>query len=187
MTDVDRERYQTVYARNPGSVAAPTAGLHLTEELLQQIRKRGAALLSVTLHVGLGTFRPVSAKRLDEHVMHSEVAQISPNVVKRLLAARSEGGKILAVGTTSVRTLETAALHGNGQITPFSGDTDIFIRPGFQFHAVDRLLTNFHLPRSTLLVLISALANRELILEAYRKAVEERYRFFSYGDCMLIL
>lgn len=187
MTDVDRERYQTVYARNPGSVAAPTAGLHLTEELLQQIRKRGAALLSVTLHVGLGTFRPVSAKRLDEHVMHSEVAQITPNVVKRLISARSEGGKILAVGTTSVRTLESAALHGNGQITPFSGDTNLFIRPGFQFHAVDRLLTNFHLPRSTLLVLISALANRELILEAYRKAVEERYRFFSYGDCMLIL
>jgi S-adenosylmethionine:tRNA ribosyltransferase-isomerase len=187
MTDTDRERYQTVYARNPGSVAAPTAGLHLTEELLQQIRKRGTALLAVTLHVGLGTFRPVAAKKLDDHQMHSEVAQISENVVRRLQSARAEGGKILAVGTTSVRTLETAAKHGQGTLIPWAGQTDLFIRPGFTFHAVDRLLTNFHLPRSTLLVLVSAFATRELMLEAYRKAVEERYRFFSYGDCMLIL
>ena len=187
MTEQDRERYQTVYARSPGSVAAPTAGLHLTEDLLQKIRQAGVALVSVTLHVGLGTFRPVSAKRLDDHKMHSEYAQIAANVVRRLQASKSEGGRILAVGTTSVRTLESAALQGNGSLIEWAGQTDLFIRPGFRFQAVDRLLTNFHLPRSTLLVLVSSLAGRELMLEAYRKAVEERYRFFSYGDCMLIL
>ena len=187
MTEQDRERYQTVYARSPGSVAAPTAGLHLTEDLLQKIRQAGVALVSVTLHVGLGTFRPVSAKRLEDHKMHSEYAQIAANVVRRLQASKSEGGRILAVGTTSVRTLESAALQGNGSLIEWAGQTDLFIRPGFRFQAVDRLLTNFHLPRSTLLVLVSSLAGRELMLEAYRKAVEERYRFFSYGDCMLIL
>ena len=187
MTEQDRERYQTVYARSPGSVAAPTAGLHLTEDLLQKIRQAGVALVSITLHVGLGTFRPVSAKRLDDHKMHSEYAQIAANVVRRLQASKSEGGRILAVGTTSVRTLESAALQGNGSLIEWAGQTDLFIRPGFRFQAVDRLLTNFHLPRSTLLVLVSSLAGRELMLEAYRKAVEERYRFFSYGDCMLIL
>ena len=187
MTEQDRERYQTVYARSPGSVAAPTAGLHLTEDLLQKIRQAGVALVSVTLHVGLGTFRPVSAKRLDDHKMHSEYAQIAANVVRRLQASKSEGGRILAVGTTSVRTLESAALQGNGSLIEWAGQTDLFIRPGFRFQAVDRLLTNFHLPRSTLLILVSSLAGRELMLEAYRKAVEERYRFFSYGDCMLIL
>lgn len=186
MTQEDRERYQTVYARNPGSVAAPTAGLHLTEDLLKKIRQVGAALVSVTLHVGLGTFRPVSVQRLADHKMHSEYAQISANVVRRLQSAKSEGGRVLAVGTTSVRTLETSALHGNGSLIEWSGQTDLFIRPGFEFKVVDRLLTNFHLPRSTLLVLVSAFANLELMLEAYRKAVEERYRFFSYGDCMLI-
>ena len=187
MTEQDRERYQTVYARSPGSVAAPTAGLHLTEDLLQKIRQAGVALVSITLHVGLGTFRPVSAKQLDDHKMHSEYAQIAANVVRRLQASKSEGGRILAVGTTSVRTLESAALQGNGSLIEWAGQTDLFIRPGFRFQAVDRLLTNFHLPRSTLLVLVSSLAGRELMLEAYRKAVEERYRFFSYGDCMLIL
>ncbi|MFM8571140.1 MAG: tRNA preQ1(34) S-adenosylmethionine ribosyltransferase-isomerase QueA [Pirellula sp.] len=187
MTEQDRQRYQTVYARSPGSVAAPTAGLHLTEDLLKKIRQAGVALVSVTLHVGLGTFRPVSVTRLDEHKMHSEYAQITPNVVRRLQSSKAEGGRILAVGTTSVRTLETSALRGNGQLIEWSGQTDLFIRPGFQFHVVDRLLTNFHLPRSTLLVLVSAFAGRELMLEAYRKAVEERYRFFSYGDCMLIV
>jgi S-adenosylmethionine:tRNA ribosyltransferase-isomerase len=186
MTQEDRERYQTVYARNPGSVAAPTAGLHLTEDLLQKIRQVGVALVSVTLHVGLGTFRPVSVQKLADHKMHSEYAQISANVVRRLQSAKSEGGRVLAVGTTSVRTLETSALHGDGSLIEWSGQTDLFIRPGFQFKVVDRLLTNFHLPRSTLLVLVSAFSNRELMLEAYRKAVEERYRFFSYGDCMLI-
>lgn len=187
MTEQDRQRYQTVYARSPGSVAAPTAGLHLTEDLLKKIRQAGVALVSVTLHVGLGTFRPVSVTRLDEHKMHSEYAQITPNVVRRLQSSKAEGGRILAVGTTSVRTLETSALRGNGRLIEWSGQTDLFIRPGFQFHVVDRLLTNFHLPRSTLLVLVSAFAGRELMLEAYRKAVEERYRFFSYGDCMLIV
>ncbi|MFN6399587.1 MAG: tRNA preQ1(34) S-adenosylmethionine ribosyltransferase-isomerase QueA [Planctomycetota bacterium] len=187
MVEQDRQRYQTVYARNPGSVAAPTAGLHLTEDLLKNIRQAGVALVSVTLHVGLGTFRPVSVNRLDEHKMHSEYAQITGNVVRRLQSAKSEGGRILAVGTTSVRTLETSAFHGNGSLIEWSGQTDLFIRPGFKFHAVDRLLTNFHLPKSTLLVLVSAFAGRELILEAYQKAVQERYRFFSYGDCMLIL
>ena len=187
MTEQDRERYQTVYARSPGSVAAPTAGLHLTEDLLQKIRQAGVALVSITLHVGLGTFRPVSAKRLDDHKMHSEYAQIAANVVRRLQASKSEGGRILAVGTTSVRTLESAALQGNGSLIEWAGQTDLFIRPGFRFQAVDRLLTNFHLPRSTLLVLVSSLAGRELMLEAYRKAFEERYRFFSYCYCMLIL
>lgn len=187
MVEQDRERYQTVYARNPGSVAAPTAGLHLTEDLLKKVRQAGVALVSVTLHVGLGTFRPVSATKLDDHKMHSEFAQIGTNVVRRLQSAKSEGGRILAVGTTSVRTLETSALHGQGHLVEWAGQTDLFIRPGFKFQAVDRMLTNFHLPRSTLLVLVSAFASRELILEAYRKAVEQRYRFFSYGDCMLIL
>jgi S-adenosylmethionine:tRNA ribosyltransferase-isomerase len=187
MTEVDRQRYQTVYARNPGSVAAPTAGLHLTEELLQRIRGVGVALVSVTLHVGIGTFRPVQAAKLDQHKMHREWAQISGNVARRLMSARAEGGRILAVGTTTVRTLETAALQGQGALSEWTGETDLFIRPGHHFAAVDRMLTNFHLPRSTLLVLVSTFAGRELILEAYRKAVEERYRFFSYGDCMVIL
>lgn len=187
MTEQDRQRYQTVYARSPGSVAAPTAGLHLTEELLHKIRAAGVALVSVTLHVGLGTFRPVQVASLDAHKMHSEWAQIQGSVVRRLLSARAEGGRILAVGTTTVRTLETAALRGGGALSEWTGETDLFIRPGHRFAAVDRMLTNFHLPRSTLLVLVSAFATRELMLEAYRKAVEEKYRFFSYGDCMLIV
>ena len=187
MTAADKDRYQTVYARNPGSVAAPTAGLHLTHELIQRIRTAGVALVSLTLHVGLGTFRPIQTSRLSEHQMHSEFAQITEPVVKRLTSCRSEGGRIVAVGTTSARTLETAAQAGNGSFVPWSGQTDIFIRPGHQFKAVDVLLTNFHLPRSSLLVLVSAFATRDLILEAYRKAIEQEYRFYSYGDCMLIV
>jgi len=187
MTSSDKERYQTVYARNPGSVAAPTAGLHITEDLIQKIRASGVALVAVTLHVGLGTFRPIQVQRLADHKMHSEFAQISPQVVKRLLTARAEGGRIIAVGTSSVRTLETSAMHGNGTLIPWSGQTDIFIRPGHRFHGIDGMLTNFHLPRSSLIVLVSAFAGRDLVLEAYAKAIEERYRFFSYGDCMLIL
>ncbi|MCU0719822.1 MAG: tRNA preQ1(34) S-adenosylmethionine ribosyltransferase-isomerase QueA [Pirellula sp.] len=187
MTAVDRERYQTVYARNPGSVAAPTAGLHLTQDLIGQLRQKGTALVAVTLHVGLGTFRPIQTNDLANHKMHSEQANISEPVVKRLLSARAEGGRIIAVGTTSVRTLETAALHGGGELAPWTGETDIFIKPGHRFRAVDGLLTNFHLPKSSLIVLVSALAGRELILEAYNKAIEERYRFYSYGDCMLII
>ena len=187
MTTIDKERYQTVYARNPGSVAAPTAGLHITQELIQRIRTAGVALVSVTLHVGLGTFRPIQTARLSEHKMHSEYAQITEPVVKRLTGCRAEGGRIVAVGTTSARTLETAAMAGNGWLVPWSGQTDIFILPGHQFKAVDVLLTNFHLPRSSLLVLVSAFAGRELILEAYRIAIEQEYRFYSYGDCMLIV
>ncbi len=187
MTTIDKERYQTVYARNPGSVAAPTAGLHITQELIQRIRTAGVALVSVTLHVGLGTFRPIQTARLSEHKMHSEYAQITEPVVKRLTGCRAEGGRIVAVGTTSVRTLETAAMAGDGWLVPWSGQTDIFIRPGHQFKTVDVLLTNFHLPRSSLLVLVSAFAGRELILEAYRIAIEQEYRFYSYGDCMLIV
>jgi S-adenosylmethionine:tRNA ribosyltransferase-isomerase len=187
MVESDRNRYQTVYARNPGSVAAPTAGLHLTEDLLQKVRGAGVALVAVTLHVGLGTFRPVQAKKLDAHKMHSEYARITQNVVRRLQSARAEGGRILAVGTTSVRTLETAALHGGGTLAEWSGQTDLFIKPGHTFRALDRMLTNFHLPRSTLLVLVCTFAGRELMLEAYHKAIEQQYRFFSYGDCMLIV
>lgn len=187
MTTIDKERYQTVYARNPGSVAAPTAGLHLTPDLIQRIRGTGVALVSVTLHVGLGTFRPIQVSKLDEHKMHSEFAQITEPVVKRLQSCRSEGGRIVAVGTTSARTLETSARAGNGQLIPWNGSTDIFLRPGHKFAAVDVLLTNFHLPKSSLLVLVSAFAGKELIREAYRKAIEEEYRFYSYGDCMLIV
>lgn len=187
MTAVDRERYQTVYARNPGSVAAPTAGLHLTQELIGKLRQGGTALVAVTLHVGLGTFRPIQTNDLASHKMHSERANISEPVVKRLLNARAEGGRIIAVGTTSVRTLESAAMMGGGNLVAWGGETDIFIKPGHQFRAVDGLLTNFHLPKSSLIVLVSALAGPELIREAYAKAIEERYRFYSYGDCMLIL
>jgi len=187
MTSMDKDRYQTVYARNPGSVAAPTAGLHITQDLIQRIRSAGVALVSLTLHVGLGTFRPIQTARLAEHKMHSEYAQITEPVVKRLAGCRSEGGRIVAVGTTSVRTLETAALSGGGSLVPWSGQTDIFIRPGHQFKAVDVMLTNFHLPRSSLIVLVCAFANRDLIMEAYRKAIEQEYRFYSYGDCMLIV
>ena len=187
MIAMDKQRYQTVYARNPGSVAAPTAGLHITEELIQRIRAAGVALVSVTLHVGLGTFRPIQVSRLADHKMHSEVAQITEGVVKRLLSSRSEGGRIIAVGTTTARTLETAAQVGGGVLVPWSGQTDIFLRPGHRFAAVDVLLTNFHLPRSSLMVLVSAFATQELIMEAYRKAIEQEYRFYSYGDCMLIV
>ena len=187
MTTMDKERYQTVYARTPGSVAAPTAGLHLTPDLIQRVRTAGVALVSLTLHVGLGTFRPIQTSTLADHKMHSEFAQITEPVVKRLASCRSEGGRIVAVGTTSARTLETAAMAGGGSLVPWSGQTDIFIRPGHTFKAVDVLLTNFHLPRSSLLVMVSTFASRELILEAYRKAIEQEYRFYSYGDCMLIV
>ncbi len=187
MTSQDRDRYQTIYARAPGSVAAPTAGLHLTQDLITKVRSAGIALVAVTLHVGLGTFRPIQATSLDQHKMHSEQASITPQVVKRLQSARAEGGRIIAIGTTSVRTLETAAHQNNGSLDAWSGPTDIFIRPGHRFLAVDGMVTNFHLPKSSLLVLVSAFAGRGLVMEAYAKAIEERYRFYSYGDCMLIL
>jgi S-adenosylmethionine:tRNA ribosyltransferase-isomerase len=187
MTSIDKERYQTVYARTPGSVAAPTAGLHITQELIGRIRGAGVALVSVTLHVGLGTFKPIQTARLADHKMHSEYAQITEPVIKRLQSCRSEGGRVIAVGTTSVRTLETSAQAGEGKLIPWTGQTDIFLKPGHRFAAVDAMLTNFHLPRSSLIVLVSAFATRELVLEAYRKAIEQQYRFYSYGDCMLIL
>jgi S-adenosylmethionine:tRNA ribosyltransferase-isomerase len=187
MVDADRQRYQTVYARNAGSVAAPTAGLHFTPNLIQQLRGVGVAMVSVTLHVGIGTFRPIQSSTLAEHVMHSERGEISEAVVKRLLATRAELGRIIAVGTTSVRVLETAAIVNDGNLAAWRGETDIFIRPGYQFHAVDGLMTNFHLPKSTLLVLVSAFAGRDFIQRAYQEAIAEEYRFYSYGDCMLIL
>ncbi|MDZ4848600.1 MAG: tRNA preQ1(34) S-adenosylmethionine ribosyltransferase-isomerase QueA [Pirellulaceae bacterium] len=187
MVDDDRVRYQTVYARNDGSVAAPTAGLHFTPALIQQLRASGIALVSVTLHVGIGTFRPIQAKTLENHKMHSEVGELTEAVVKRLSLSRAEGGRIIAIGTTSVRVLETAALKSTSGLQAWSGETDIFIRPGHTFKAVDGLLTNFHLPRSSLMVLVATFAGLDLIHQAYAEAIRERYRFYSYGDCMLIL
>jgi S-adenosylmethionine:tRNA ribosyltransferase-isomerase len=184
-TAADRERYQTLYARHPGSVAAPTAGLHFTSELLERCRQRGIETSEVTLHVGLGTFRPISAERLDDHVMHSEWCEVSAATVAAVQRTRAQGGRIVAIGTTSVRTLETASQTGTLQ--PFQGETRLFIRPPYQFHSVDVMLTNFHLPKSTLLVLLSAFAGREKLLAAYHEAVEHHYRFYSYGDAMLVL
>lgn len=184
-SDSDWSRYQTTYAAHPGSVAAPTAGLHLTDELFRRCHEREIGTARVTLHVGIGTFRPVSARNLSGHRMHSEWCSISEEVVEQLRQTRRDGGRIVSVGTTSVRTLESASR--SGQLQPFSGETDLFIRPGHQFRSVDCLLTNFHLPKSTLLVLVSTLAGIEFIRRAYREAVENRYRFFSYGDAMLIL
>lgn len=180
----DRQRYQTVYASTPGAAAAPTAGLHFTDKVLAQCRERGAEIVEVTLHVGLGTFQPVRVQNVSEHRMHSERFELAAQAAAKL---QSSGGRILAAGTTAVRTLETAAQRGNGTLQACSGETDIFIYPGYRFQAVDGLLTNFHLPESTLLMLVCAFAGTELMLDAYRHAVKERYRFFSYGDCMLIL
>jgi S-adenosylmethionine:tRNA ribosyltransferase-isomerase len=181
----DRADYQTMFAREEGAVAAPTAGLHFTPELLERCDRRGIPRTFVTLHVGIGTFRPISVERLSEHTMHAEWCELSPAASAMLNDTRAVGGRIIAVGTTSVRTLETA-FH-DGQLAPWSGPTRIFIRPPYQFGGVDCLLTNFHLPRSTLFVLVSALAGLELIQRAYAEAVRERYRFYSYGDAMLIV
>ena len=183
--DQDWERYQTVYAVEPGSVAAPTAGLHFTPELLDRCRQRGIGTASVTLHVGIGTFRPVSADRLSEHRMHSEWCELDSTCAKQLRETRAGKRRVVAVGTTSVRTLETAA--SGGTIQAWQGSTDLFIRPPHEFQSVDALLTNFHLPRSTLLVLVSAFAGIDFIREAYQTAIREEYRFYSYGDAMLIL
>lgn len=180
-----KDRYQTVYARQEGSAAAPTAGLHFTPELLGRIRGMGVDIVPILLHVGLGTFRPVKVESIETHVMHSEYYEVTKEAAERINAARMSGGRIVCVGTTSVRTLETAA-DENGIIHPGSGDTSIFITPGKAFRAVDALVTNFHLPESTLLMLISAFMGRERALEAYRIAVREKYRFFSFGDAMLI-
>jgi len=183
----DRDRYQTVFSREPGSVAAPTAGLHFTSETLQVIEARGVEIARVTLHVGLGTFAPLRVDRVDEVHLHRERYSISPEAADALNRARTEQRRVVAVGTTVVRTLESAALKaGAGPIIPHAGDTEIFISPGFEFRIVNALLTNFHLPQSSLLMLVSAFAGRERILAAYRYAVEQRYRFFSYGDCMFV-
>ena len=181
----DNSRYQTVYAREEGSAAAPTAGLHFTPEILQKIREKGVKIAPVMLHVGLGTFRPVKVDKLDEHVMHTEYISVSEESAATINAARAAGGRIIAVGTTSCRTLESAA-DEQGIVHPISGDTGIFIYPGYRFRAVDALITNFHLPESTLVMLVSAFYNREAVLDAYRTAVAEKYRFFSFGDCMFI-
>lgn len=182
----DPKRYQTVYAKNPGSVAAPTAGLHFTSELLSLIREKGINIVSLLLHVGLGTFRPVKVENIEEHHMHAEYYHIPEYVVKTIETSRHNGGRIIAVGTTTTRCLESAA-DKMGKINPGSGWTDIFIYPGYSFKVIDGLVTNFHLPKSTLLMMVSAFAGREKILEAYRVAVKLKYRFFSFGDAMLII
>ncbi len=180
----DKERYQTVYNRERGSAAAPTAGLHFTKELLEKIRAKGCEEVFVTLHVGLGTFRPVSAENIEEHVMHREFYSVPPETAAAVNAAKAEGRRIVAVGTTAVRTLEAAG--ADGSLKAGSAWTNIFIYPGYRFRLTDALITNFHLPQSTLLMLVSALADRELILKAYEEAVKEKYRFFSFGDCTFI-
>jgi len=185
MREADRHWYQTVYAATPGSIAAPTAGLHFTQGLLRRLREVGIDIVRITLHVGVGTFRPIKTARLADHKMHSEWGHLSPEAVERLLAARQKGRRIVAVGTTCVRLLETAA--ADGQLKPFSGYTDLFIRPPYEFRAVDALLTNFHLPRTTLLVLVRTFGGDQLIRQAYEEAIRQEYRFYSYGDCMLIL
>jgi len=185
MVDADRDAYQTVYAEKPGAVAAPTAGLHFTPPLLAQLADAKIEICRVTLHVGLGTFRPISAARLDEHPMHAEWACIDGPTAARLNGLRAAGGRIVAVGTTVVRTLETAA--ASGQLQAWQGETDLFIRPPYRFRAVDALLTNFHLPKSTLLILVRTFGGDELIRRAYDEAIREGYRFYSYGDAMLVL
>ena len=182
----DKDRYQTVYAKTEGSAAAPTAGLHFTKELIDKIRARGTGFCEVTLHVGLGTFRPVKVERIEDHDMHAEYFSITEETAAELNRRRRAGGKIIAVGTTSLRVLESVT-DENGVVHAASGETRIFIYPGYRFKAVDRLITNFHLPESTLLMLTSALAGRETMLAAYREAVEKEYRFFSFGDAMMIL
>ncbi|MBE6647727.1 MAG: tRNA preQ1(34) S-adenosylmethionine ribosyltransferase-isomerase QueA [Ruminococcaceae bacterium] len=181
----DNSRYQTVYAKDEGSAAAPTAGLHFTKELLKTLMDKGVAIAPVMLHVGLGTFRPVKADRLDEHIMHTEFFSVSKESAELINSRRAAGGRVICVGTTSCRTLESAS-DEKGIVHPMSADTGIFIYPGYKFKAVDALITNFHLPQSTLIMLVSAFYNKENVMEAYKTAVEEKYRFFSFGDAMFI-
>ncbi len=183
-TPADHARYQTVFAQRPGAVAAPTAGLHFDDELMAALRAKGVATAEVTLHVGAGTFQPVRTEDLSEHIMHSEWIDVPESVCNAVEACRKRGGNVIAVGTTTVRSLESAAMTGT--LKPFQGDTDIFITPGYEFQVIDRLITNFHLPKSTLLMLISAFSGYDEIKKAYRHAVEEEYRFFSYGDAMYL-
>ncbi|NNF16746.1 MAG: tRNA preQ1(34) S-adenosylmethionine ribosyltransferase-isomerase QueA, partial [Gammaproteobacteria bacterium] len=181
---LDATRYQTIYAEDPGSVAAPTAGLHFDAAMFASLAQAGVETGFVTLHVGSGTFQPVRCENVTEHRMHAERISVDADLVQRIQAVKRAGGRIIAVGTTSLRSLEAASI--NGDVQPFSGETDIFILPGYRFRTVDALLTNFHLPESTLLMLVSALAGRTRTLEAYQHAIDERYRFFSYGDCMFV-
>ncbi len=181
---LDLERYQTVYAERPGAVAAPTAGLHFDHAMLERLRERGVESARVTLHVGAGTFQPVRAERLEEHVMHAEYVEVEEATCERVAATRAAGGRVVAVGTTSVRSLEAAS--ADGELRPFRGDTRLFITPGYRFRSVDALITNFHLPESTLLMLVAAFAGHEPVMAAYRHAVAARYRFFSYGDAMFL-
>lgn len=185
MVEADRQRYQTVYARTPGAVAAPTAGLHFTEPLLRRLQEQGTAICSLTLHVGPGTFRPIEAQSLADHRMDAEWGDLSEKTVETILECRRRGGRVVAVGSTSVRMLETAA--ASGTLRPFTGKTDLFIRPPYDFRVVDILLTNFHLPRTTPLVLVRTFAGDQLVMRAYDEAIREEYRFYSYGDAMLIL
>ena len=183
-TQTDRDRYQTVYAETPGAVAAPTAGLHFDQVLLNRLKETGIQSTTVTLHVGAGTFQPVRVDNIEDHHMHAEWLEVPQSACEAIAAARARGGRVVAVGTTAVRSLETAAQGGS--LKPFSGDSRIFIYPPYQFRVVDAIITNFHLPESTLLMLVSAFVGRESIMAAYRHAVEQRYRFFSYGDAMLL-
>ncbi|MDH4185995.1 MAG: tRNA preQ1(34) S-adenosylmethionine ribosyltransferase-isomerase QueA [Nitrospira sp.] len=185
-TNQDREWYQTLFAQHEGAIAAPTAGLHFTPELLARLKQCGVELTSVTLHVGIGTFKPVTVERIEDHRMGAEWIDIGAEAVRAIEEARARGGRIIAVGTTAVRALETAA-RAEGQVRLYRGETDLFMMPGYSFKAIDGLLTNFHLPKTTLLMLVSALAGTEFLREAYAEAVRERYRFYSYGDAMLIL
>lgn len=182
----NQERYQTVFARERGSAAAPTAGLHFTEDILQELKEKGVDIAFLTLHVGLGTFRPVSVDSIENHTMHSEYYSVSQETAETINKAKERGNQVIAVGTTSCRTLETVASENGGKMAEASGWTDIFIYPGYEFKVADRLLTNFHLPKSTLLMLVSALSSKEKIMQAYKEAVDEEYRFFSFGDAMFI-
>jgi S-adenosylmethionine:tRNA ribosyltransferase-isomerase len=184
--DSDRNRYQTIYAKRNGAVAAPTAGLHFTESVFASIKAKNINMVELTLHVGLGTFQPVRSENIEEHHLHAEVFEITREAAQQINETKMSGGKVVAVGTTSVRAIESS-VDANGRIFPRSGSTDIFIYPGYKFRVVDALVTNFHLPRSTLLMLVSAFAGREFIMEAYNEAVKGKYRFYSYGDSMLIL
>lgn len=183
----DAERYQTVYSKNPGSAAAPTAGLHFTPEIMAKLEEMGVSIAKVTLHVGLGTFRPVKVDDITEHVMHKEWYDLPADAAEKINRAKENGGRVIAVGTTSCRTLESVASFNDGKIVPSTGETGIFIYPGYEFKAIDGLITNFHLPESTLIMLVSAFAGYDHVMNAYKKAVEDRYRFFSFGDCMVII
>ena len=191
-TEDDRERYQTVYNQKPGAVAAPTAGLHFTEKLIEQLKQKGVNTEFVTLHVGAGTFQSIRVDDVKEHVMHSEYAEVPSHVIEAIQKTKQNGKRVIAVGTTSVRSIESAAWKSSMQtgqfngLTPFTGETDIFIYPGYEFKVVDAMVTNFHLPESTLIMLVSAFAGQENILKAYNQAIENRYRFFSYGDAMFL-